>query len=157
MRKTESFAPAPPSHSAHLSKGKFLLGLSIDRFGSSVVRLSSKRLFPSFPKLVFRSGPFAPRSPLVSSLLWACPTLVKDQTQVIYLVASAVIALRVSLCFSADLFTRAAPSHIEKSGDCSYPLLGRRFQASSFSGRRATLVRNEAVSGSLALRLACSP
>ena len=32
-----------------------------------------------------------------------------------------------------DLFTRAAPSHPEQSGDCLCPLLRRRFQASSSS------------------------
>src|SRR4030095_5098892 len=59
---------------------------------------------------------------------------------------------------STDLSTRAAPSHPEESDDCLRPLLHRRFQASSFSGRLATLVlRNEAESGSLALRLTCSP
>src|SRR4029077_7311693 len=53
----------------------------------------------------------------------------------------------------------AAPSHPEESGDCFCPLLHRRFQVSSFSGRLATLflLRNEAETGSLVLRLACSP
>ena len=41
---------------------------------------------------------------------------------------------------STDLSTRTAPSHPEESGDCSRPLLDRRFQASSFSGRLATPV-----------------
>ena len=34
---------------------------------------------------------------------------------------------------STDLSTRAAPSHPEQPGDCLYPLLHRRFQASSSS------------------------
>ena len=34
---------------------------------------------------------------------------------------------------STDLSTRAAPFHPEQPGDCSYPLLHRRFQASSSS------------------------
>ena len=34
---------------------------------------------------------------------------------------------------STDLSTRAAPSHPEQPGDCSCPLLHRRFQASSSS------------------------
>ena len=59
---------------------------------------------------------------------------------------------------STDLSTRAAPFHPEESDDCSHPLLHRRFQASSFSGRLATpTLRNEAETSSLALRLACSP
>jgi hypothetical protein len=59
---------------------------------------------------------------------------------------------------STDLSTRAAPSHPEKSGDCFCPLLHRRFQASSTWVALATLalLRNEAETGSLALRLACS-
>jgi len=41
---------------------------------------------------------------------------------------------------SADLSLRAAPSHPGKSGDCFYPLLHRRSQASSLSGGLATSI-----------------
>lgn len=59
---------------------------------------------------------------------------------------------------STDLSTRAAPSHPEEPDDCFCPLLHRRFQASSFFGRLATPTScHEAETGSLALRLACSP
>ena len=58
---------------------------------------------------------------------------------------------------SADLSLRAVPSHPGKSGDCIYPLLLHRCQASSQSGGLATSIRNEAETGSLALRLTVSP
>jgi hypothetical protein len=41
---------------------------------------------------------------------------------------------------SADLSLRAAPSHPGKSGDCLYPLLHRRCQASSKSGGLSTSI-----------------
>ena len=41
---------------------------------------------------------------------------------------------------SADLSLRAAPSHPGKSDDCFYPLLHRRYQASSLSGGLSTSV-----------------
>ncbi len=76
-----------------------------------------------------------------------------------YLFPTAVSAPAGLPGSSTDLSTRAAPSHPEESGDCFCPLLHRRFQASSFSGRLATLIllRNEAETGSLTLRLACLP
>ena len=64
----------------------------------------------------------------------------------------------ISSEYATDLSTRAAPSHPEEPDDCFCPLLHRRFQASSFFGRLATPTsRHEAETGSLALRLACSP
>ena len=57
---------------------------------------------------------------------------------------------------SADLSLRAAPSHPGKSGDCFYPLLHRQYQASSNPADCPLPSRNEAETGSLALRLAGS-
>ena len=54
----------------------------------------------------------------------------------------------------ADLSPCAVPNHPGEPGGCSRPLLHHRRQASSPSGRLAALtLRNEAESGSLALRL----
>ena len=58
---------------------------------------------------------------------------------------------------SADLSLRAAPSHPGKSGDCFYPLLHRRSQASSHLADWPLPLRNEADTGSLALRLTGLP
>ena len=58
---------------------------------------------------------------------------------------------------SADLSLRAAPSHPGKSGDCFYPLLHRRSQASSDQADWPLPSRNEAETGSLAPRLTGSP
>src|SRR5712691_10971142 len=58
----------------------------------------------------------------------------------------------------ADLCTRAAPFHPEEPNDCSCPLLHRRFQASSSLADWPLLFSvTRPKTGSLALRLACSP
>src|SRR5712691_841001 len=58
----------------------------------------------------------------------------------------------------ADLCTRAAPFHLEEPNDCSCPLLHRRFQASSSLADWPLLFSvTRPKTGSLALRLACSP
>jgi hypothetical protein len=54
---------------------------------------------------------------------------------------------------STDLSLRAAPSHPGKPGDCVYPLLHRRFQASPHLAGWPLPLRNEAETVLLALRL----
>src|SRR5207249_1709468 len=58
----------------------------------------------------------------------------------------------------ADLCTRAAPFHPEEPNDCSCPLLHRQFQTSSSLADWPLLFSvTRPKTGSLALRLACSP
>jgi len=153
------------------------------RFGLLTKLMSQKRNFPQrlafglgLGKLqLFRSGIFIqaafPLSSISMSLLRPLRSTVITRflatmglsdshqgpaTSYLFLLAvPAPAGLPGSL---TDLSTRAAPSHPEEPDDCSRPLLHRRFQASSFFGRLATLIScNEAETGSLALRLACSP
>ena len=59
---------------------------------------------------------------------------------------------------STSLYTRAVPFHPGESGDCWHPLLHRRLLASTISEVwPLSSWCNEAVPGSLALRLTCSP
>jgi hypothetical protein len=70
------------------------------------------------------------RYPLLSSY---GPVRLPQQPTTGYLFPVAVCAPAGLPGSSTDLSTRAAPSHPEQPGDCSCPLLHRRFQASSSS------------------------
>ena len=70
------------------------------------------------------------RYPLLSSY---GPVRLPQEPTTGYLFPVAVSAPAGLPGSSTDLSTRAAPSHPEQSGDCSCPLLHRRFQASSSS------------------------
>src|SRR6185295_19262225 len=93
---------------------------------SSVVGLLSKRISLLLTSACFRSGPFAPRSLLASSLLWACPTPGRCPCRLCLPCQSSPFAPPGLPGSSADLSTRAAPFHPVGSGGCSCPLLHRR-------------------------------
>jgi hypothetical protein len=101
---------------------------------SAVVGRLSKRFSLLLTSACSRPGPFAPRSLLASSLLWACPTPGQSHPRG-YVFPQGVGPHCTTLPglpgSSTDLSTRAVPSHPGKSGGCSYPLLHRRCQASS--------------------------
>ena len=157
MRKTETSAPPWPSHLAYVSKEK----LSPNLCGSLTLGLRSLKL------RFFRSGNlFQAVLPLsyisTSSLRPLCSTVLtrflatmglSDSLQgptAGYLFPTAVSAPAGLPGSSTDLSTRAAPSHPEESGDCSCPLLHRRFQASSsLADWPLSPLRNEAETGSL--------
>src|SRR5450432_4390347 len=109
---------------------------------------------------VFSKAPWLHGRYPASSLVWASPTPFSAATPVMSsrrtLVAFAP-TLEGLPGSSADLSTRAAPNHPEKPGRC-LPVASPPVSGFILVGGLATFVfPNEAESGSLALRLACSP
>ena len=125
-------------------------------FRCSVVGLLSKRLSPSLTQARLRSGPFAPRSLPASQLLWACPTPAGTNHRLF--IPCSCLRPCGPLRFLDRSFHARCPLSPRTARRLLLPVASSPVPGFILFGGLATVILcNEAETGSLALRLACSP